>query len=169
MTLRVPYADFAATAKRFQIHEAFVCAHAGATEITGMMKESGRILFARTDVALETVREELAGKDLKVFDGVWSTETPELEERLMLEETYIAAVAYHSEDAMPGVWIDAYPFQPSPVQVLRALYDEFRDTGELAEVPFEEFVRLGTPNVVIAGPKEIEGYAVSKVETNPAK
>jgi hypothetical protein len=164
MTLRVPYGDFAAAAVRFHIAEAYVCAHAGATEVTGMMKETGRILFARTDVAMDTVRAELTEKGIKVFDGIWSAETPELEERMGTGETYIAAVAYHSEDAMPGVWIDAYPFQPSPVQVLRALYDEFRDTGELADVPFEEFVRLGTPNVVISGPKEIEGYAAAKSE-----
>jgi hypothetical protein len=169
MTLRVPYADFADAAKRFHISEAYVCAHAGATEVTGMMKESGRILFARTDTALDAVNDELSHAGLKVFDGVWSAETPELEEKGVVGETFIAAVAYHSEDAMPGVWIDAYPFQPSPVQVLRALYDEFRDTGELVEVPFEEFVRLGTPNVVIAGPKEIEGYAVAKIDSITAK
>ena len=161
MTLRVPYSDFAATATRFEAKEAYILTKRGATAVTSVMKSSGRILFARTDDSLEAVREELTKQGLLVFDGAWSIDPPD-EEVAGATEKYIAAVSYVSSETMPGIWIDAYPWQPTQVQVLRALYDEFRSTGECPEIPFEEFIRLSVPNVAIVGPLEIDGFLESK-------
>ena len=162
MTLHVPYSDFAAAATRFEVREAYILAKRGVTEISSVMKTSGRILFTRTDQSLDEVREDLTKKGLHVFDGAWSIEPPEEDARNSAAETFVTAVAYVSSEAMPGVWIDAYPWQPTQVQVLRALYDEFRDTGEVGEVPFEDFIRLASPNVAIVSPHEIEGFADTK-------
>ena len=162
MTLRVPYSDFAAAATRFEAREAYILARKGGTEVSAVMKSSGQILFSRTELPLDEVRLDLTNKGLHVFDGAWSLDPPE-EETTRCEETFIAAVSYVSSEAMPGIWIDAYPWQPTQVQVLRALYDEFRDTGEVGEVPFEEFIRLASPNVAIVSPHEIEGFVESKV------
>ena len=67
-----------------------------------------------------------------------------------------------SERLMPGVWVDAYSEQPSAAMALKGLYDEFRSTGEVGEISFEEFVRLALPNVVIVSPLEIEKFIESK-------
>ncbi|HLK13724.1 MAG TPA: hypothetical protein VKT78_02880 [Fimbriimonadaceae bacterium] len=163
MTLRVPYSDFAPAATRFEVREAYLIAKNGHTEISSVMKTTGRILFSRTETPLEEVREDLTKKGLHVFDGAWSIEPPEDELRAG-SERFVAAVSYVSGESTPGVWVDAYPWQPTQVQVLRALYDEFRDTGEVGEVPFEEFIRLASPNVVIVSPSELEGYLESKNE-----
>jgi hypothetical protein len=163
MTLRVPYSDFAAAATRFEVREAYILQKRGGTEVTSVTKDSGRILFSRTELTLEEAREDLTKKGLHVFDGAWSLDPPE-EDAGRCEDTFIAAVSYVSSEAMPGIWVDAYPWQPTQVQVLRALYDEFRDTGEVGEVPFEEFIRLASPNVAIVSPLEIEGFVESKVE-----
>ena len=162
MTLRVPYSDFAAAATRFEVREAYILTKSGVTEVSAVMKATGRILFARSDEALDAVREDLTKKGLHVFDGAWSLDLPEEDPGHEAPATFIAAVAYVSSEAMPGIWIDAYPWQPTQVQVLRALYDEFRSTGEVDEVPFEEFVRLALPNVAIINPNEIEGFVESK-------
>jgi len=162
MTLRVPYSDFAAAATRFEVREAYVLAKTGVTEVSSVMKASGRILFSRTDMPLDAVREDLTKKGLHVFDGAWSIDPPEEDVRHAGEEIFVAAVAYVSSETMPGIWIDAYAWQPTEVQVLRALYDEFRETGEVAEIPFEEFIRLASPNVAIVSPHEIEGLVETK-------
>lgn len=163
MTLRVPYSDFVAAATRFEVREAYIIAKHGATEVSSVMKSSGRILFSRTDTPLEDVRAQLSEGGLHVFNGAWSIDPPE-DEPCLAAETFIAAVAYVSSETMPGVWVDAYPWQPTQVQVLRAMYDEFRSTGEVAEIPFEEFIRLASPNVAIVSPLEVEGFIESKTE-----
>ncbi|MHB8637084.1 MAG: hypothetical protein ACYC96_11505 [Fimbriimonadaceae bacterium] len=163
MTLRVPYSDFAAAATRFEVREAYVLAKSCGTAVTSLVKTSGRILFSRTELSLEEVREDLTKKGMHVFDGAWSVDPPE-DDAAHTEAPFIAAVAYVSAEAMPGIWVDAFAWQPTQVQVLRALYDEFRDTGEVGEVPFEEFIRLASPNVAIVSPLEIEGFVDSKVE-----
>jgi hypothetical protein len=48
--------------------------------------------------------------------------------------------------------------------VLKAMYDEFRATGEVDEVPFEEFVQLANATVVIVSPVEIESFLKQKEE-----
>src|SRR5579863_5202455 len=164
MTLRVPYSDFAAAATRFEVREAYILARRGGTEVSSVMKTTGRILFSLTEMELEAVREDLTKKGLHVFDGAWSIDPPDEELNHTASEKFIAAVSYISSETTPGVWVDAYPWQPTQVQVLRALYDEFRETGEVGEIPFEEFIRLASPNVAIVSPLEIEGFVDTKVE-----
>jgi len=36
----------------------------------------------------------------------------------------------------PGIWIDAFPEAPSQMQVLRNMYEEFTETGEVSCVCF---------------------------------
>jgi hypothetical protein len=44
------------------------------------------------------------------------------------------------------------------------MFDEFRATGELDEIPFEEFSTLANANVVIVSPAEIDSYLRQKDE-----
>lgn len=163
MTLRVQYKDFAATATRYKVRDVYVAPGAGCIEATAALVPERSILFSRSEQPLEIVREDLKSAGFQVYDGAWSLDAPCDEDPPGgPSEAYIAAVAYHSEGASPGIWVDAYESLPSQVQVLRSLYDEFRETGELGEVPFEEFVRLASPNVVVVAPNEIQGYLTDK-------
>ena len=57
------------------------------------------------------------------------------------------------------------PLAPLEIaEVVKRLYEEFRETGELAEVAFEEFMKLAVPTIVVVGPEEIQRY----VERNAA-
>ena len=165
MTLRIPYDDFAATATRHKIREVYARPTGSGTELTAALGETDRILICRADEHVEAVRSRLKPHGIEVHNGVWSHDgESELIDEPEVTDGYVAAVSFLSEDPVPGVWIDAYPTLPSEVQVLRSLYDEFRTTGELGEVAFEEFVRLAQPNVVIAAPNEIQGYLAAKSE-----
>jgi hypothetical protein len=165
MTLRIPYDDFAATATRHKIRDVYARPSGTGTELTAALGDSNRIVVCRADEDVDAVRSRLKPHGVEVHNGVWSQDgASELIEEPVVTDGYIAAVSFVSEDTVPGVWIDAYPSLPSEVQVLRSLYDEFRATGELGEVAFEEFVRLAQPNVVIAAPNEIQGYLAAKTE-----
>jgi hypothetical protein len=43
------------------------------------------------------------------------------------------------------------------------MYEELRETGELSEVSFEEFVRLANANVVVVTPAQLRGYVMAKL------
>src|SRR5271166_4442905 len=105
MTLRVPFSDFAAAATRFEVREAYVLTKRGVTEVSSVMKATGRILFARTEQPIDAVREELTKKGLHVFDGAWSIDPPDEDPATSCEEKFIAAVAYVSSETMPGIWV----------------------------------------------------------------
>ena len=79
-----------------------------------------------------------------------------------LTEIYVAGVAYRTESGPPGLWMDAYAVQPTQVQVLKSMYDEMTSTGQMAEVSFEEFVRLSESNVVVAGPNDLRSFLALK-------
>ena len=90
--------------------------------------------------------------------GSWSLDGQEPECEAMAG-AYVAVVAYRTKDQKPGIWIDAFATEPTPADVLKRIYDEFRETGELPDVPFEEFMRLAFPNVAIVSPEELSLYS----------
>ena len=163
MTLQVPFEKFAALVeKRLGVKEAFVTAQSGCTAVTAADPSKDLILLSVVPTPVQATRKNLEAEGFEVFDGVWSvdghvdalaTEEPEL---------YVAAVAYSTGDAKPGVWVDAYKSFPSELQVSRQIYDEFIETGELGDTSFEEFLRLATPNVVIVAPSQLRGFAAAK-------
>jgi hypothetical protein len=163
MTLQVPFEQFAHTVKRvLSAREAYITHRGAGSLVTAAAHTGGTVVAAITPITPEAARAQLKVAGFETFEGAWSTEGA-----LDLcgpdpSEAYVAAVAYESIDKRPGVWIDAYPDQPSQVQVLRSMYDEFRDTGELAEVSFEEFVRVASATVVIVSPAQIRGYLEAK-------
>ena len=97
---------------------------------------------------------------LEVFEGEWSEDRTEASE----EEPalYVAAIAYRSKERAPGLWVDAFESPPIQGQVLKALYDEFLENGEIQDVSFEEFVRISEPTVVIVSPEDLSAFARSK-------
>lgn len=75
---------------------------------------------------------------------------------------WVAAVAYRSRELRPGVWVDAFPHEPTQLEVLRAMYDDFRETGDTKEVDFDEFCRLSMANVIIVSPHNLTAFARRK-------
>ena len=104
------------------------------------------------------VKSRLEKDGFKVHEGSWTLDGEPPANVRDLAAVHFAAVSYLSAADQPGVWIDAFPSQPSQVQVMKTLYEEFRSTGEMPEVSFEEFVRIAKPNVVIVTPSEIGNY-----------
>ena len=109
---------------------------------------------------LSFVDEPLA-KGMEVAHGGWSHNVAGISDSLG-ELPYIAAIAYKSSDEMPGLWVDAFSETPTVAVAIKALYDEFRDTGEIGDISLEEFVRVANPNVTIVGPNELERFLAAK-------
>lgn len=165
MTLHVPFEQFAKTVERLlDVKEAFVAPHGHGSRATAANAAKGILVVCHTDHPPDTAKLKLKHSGLELFDGGWSASEEPAAAAEDLCEAYVAAVSYKSSESMPGVWIDAHPTQPTAVQVLRLMYDEFRETGELPDVSFEEFVRLSEPNVIVVSPNEIQGYLERKLD-----
>lgn len=163
MTLHVSLEQFTETAKRVLGHgDAYIHTSHHGTSITAVHQTLDRIVSCWTPLSVNDVRKRLEKEGVKLFDGVWAHDGEIPSGYSELASVHIAAVSYRGEGEQPGVWIDAFEAQPTQVQVLKGLYEEFKSTGEMPEVSFEEFVRLAKPNVVIASPAEIAGYLEAK-------
>lgn len=163
MTLQVPFEGFAAAAARvLGAKEAYVTRHAAGALVTASNATSRTIVAALAGLSPDAAKAVLESRGLKVYEGVWAAEgLTDLGDDCMAE-AHVAAVAYTSGEGRPGLWIDAFDAVPTPAQVLRGMYEEFRDTGEAAEVSFEEFVRLANANVVVVTPAQLRGYLHEK-------
>jgi hypothetical protein len=134
---------------------AYVSHFRGGSLATAAEPESNTIIAAMSRSKLDDAIKALRDQQMEVAEGAWSTDENFTIEKGLACDAYVAAVAYQSGENRPGVWMDSYSFLPTEVQVLRAMHEEFRATGELSEVSFEEFVRLANPTVAIISPAEV--------------
>jgi hypothetical protein len=164
MVLTVPYDEFPEAVKRIEAREIFVSEKKGACLVTAANPQKDVIVAATTSSSFEEAKAALETKTVTVFRGEWSGDDVAEYENGNGETTYIAAVAYRSNESMPGLWVDAFPTMPTPQIVLKSLYDEFRDNSEIGNVSYEEFIGSAHPNVVILSPSEIATYLKQKDE-----
>jgi len=163
MTLHVPFEQFAETATRLFGHcDVFLSVTHRGTVATAIHSTQQRMVTANTSLEIKTCKAKLEKAGLKVFEGAWSQDGEEPGEEREFGDLHIAAVAYLAENGLPGVLVDAFEGEPTEVQSLRTIYEEFRSTGEVADVSFEEFVRLAKPTVAIVTPMEIGHYLEAK-------
>ncbi|MDR3691533.1 MAG: hypothetical protein P4L46_19290 [Fimbriimonas sp.] len=165
MTLNVPFEQFAETVQRvLETKEAYVSAAGAGCLVSAADVGKGFIVASRTDQTAAATKAKLEPAGFTVYDGAWTLAVDSQFHAEPQAEAFIAAVSYRSGETTPGVWVDAFPTMPTQVQVLRALYDEFRQTGELPDVSFEEFVRLSDPNVVVVTPNDVQSFLERKAE-----
>jgi hypothetical protein len=163
MTLLVPYEQFPDAVKRvLDTAIAYVSAHGESTVVSAYSATGATVVKSTVHAPIEDVRKTLKKSGMETFDGMWAADDAPLAESNSGAAVHIAAVAYASGEDKPGVWVDAYSAAPTQVQVLKAMFEEFRETGELDDVTFEEFVRLANPNVVVVTPSEIENFVAQK-------
>jgi hypothetical protein len=161
--LQVPYSEFAKTLERVLegCKDVYLSRHQQQTLVSAS-KPGMPVVAAMADTAMEATKTNLAAMGFNVFEGRWNSDLALGEEGDDLTEIYVAGVAYRTETGPPGIWVDAYAEQPTQVQVLKAMYDEMTKTGQMAEVSFEEFVRLSDANVVVASPNDLRSFLALK-------
>ena len=159
MTLEVPFEGFVEAARRLVGALPVFAAHEnGGTRLSAADPAKGIRVVSFTPKDPGPVGEILASEGLRVVEGRWIPD----DAPAAAGEVHIAAVAYRTSGTQPGLWVDAFPEAPTAIRAVRALYDEFRESGEVADVPFEEFMRLAEPTVVVLGPSELRGFAAAK-------
>lgn len=162
MTLNVDFDHFAEAVKRHLATKiAYVCRRESRTIVAAADPAANLIVSCSVKQEFASVKATLEKAGLEVAQGAWDDGT-ESSTNGLEARPFVAAVAYASDDEMPGVWVDAYATLPTQALVLKALYEEFRQTGEVGDVSFEEFVRQANPNVVIVSPQEIDTFLEEK-------
>jgi len=156
MTLRVSIDDFPEAVRRYAGGASvYVSGPQDGLTATAVNHETGVTVTTSVSGDIEALKTVLHAAGLELKPGSW-------EHQPDLDEVHVAGVAYPSRDAMPGLWIDVFPYPPTQVDVLRAFYEELAETGELSEVSFDQFVRQVPANVVILSPEELRVFAAKK-------
>jgi hypothetical protein len=164
MVLTVPYEEFAAACKRVGAKEVYLAPNGKGTVLTVGDLHKQVVIASKSDAPLTEVSEALESAGLNVFPGRWGDGSVEFAESSNGHSPFVAAVAYQSNDSTPGLWMDAFPTPPTPLIVLRTMFEEFKANSEIGEVTYEEFVRYARPNVVILTPGDIATYLAQKEE-----
>lgn len=162
MVLKVTFDDFPDAVRQYtEGQDAFLAEVPSGVAVTAGNPATGMIVSALADMDEEAARAVLAERGLKVHDGTWAMEADD--PVIGSEQVYFAAVAYRSREVVPGLWLDAFPYEPSRADVLREMFEEFIRNGEMKEVTFDEFVRSSFANVVVLSPDEVKGYLSKKI------
>lgn len=162
MVLQVDFERFAEEAKaRLGAQSAYVRPIPSGSRATAADPEKGLIVAADTPKSPQDAKAALESQGCTVLSGSWSLSDSAIAASLT-PETFVAAVAYRSADSKPGVWLDAFVTEPTPQEVLLTLFEEFRANGEVADVAFEEFLRLASPNVVVVRPEQLRYFVEQK-------
>jgi len=163
MVLKVTFEDFPGAVQQYTGgRDAFLAELPTGVSATAGNPQTGMIVGAVAEMDEPEARAVLEAAGLKVHEGTWAMEA---DDPLMgSDEVYFAAVAYRSREITPGLWLDAFPYEPSRADVLRVMYDEFIHNGEMKEVTFDEFVRSSFANVIILPPDMVKGYLAKKLD-----
>ena len=166
MVLKVEFKQFAEEAKSRVGQTVYLSEQPRGCIATAGDPTKDLIVVATAEKSLADARIELENAGLKVSIGLWGAalEFPTGNES---QPTYIAAVAYRSAEAKPGLWVDAFVTAPTPQEVLQRLFDEFRQQGEIAEASMEDFLNLASPNVVVVSPDEVRFFLEQKSSNQP--
>lgn len=161
MTLRVPFDGFIPALRRAGMEEAYVSPIPTGCVVTAADPKVEWRLYCRVKDTPENVWATLEAAGIQVYDGIWEGEADETDD-VGVAGAYIGAVSYETEEIKPGLWIDAFHDLPTQVQVLRCMYDEFKQTGETGDVTFEEFVRMANPTVLVLSPADLRSFLIQK-------
>ncbi|HLO98214.1 MAG TPA: hypothetical protein VK171_06440 [Fimbriimonas sp.] len=159
MTLRVPFAGFAEAVRRnLSTHDVYVHADRARTIVTAGQSDRTAVVIATVRQPKDEVVSTLHAEGFHVFDGFWSID----DDQELLELPYISAVAYRANAKATGVWVDASTTEPTPVQVLQAMYSELSEANEIDGVSFDEFTELAQATVTIISPVQLERFLEAK-------
>ncbi len=122
--------------------------------ITATDKGGFHIVSSTSNKAEKIVSAVLKKAGFEVIHGEWMESDAEPDSG----NFSVAAVAYKSHESMPGLWMEAFSEEPSKATVLRAIFDEFCETGELQGTTLEEFLENTHPNVVILSPDQTRRF-----------
>ncbi len=108
----------------------------------------------------------------KVFDGAWTmgsgtalgaaASAPAGPSSGPDSDFWIGAVAYKSAEDEPGVWVDVFVAQPTEEVVLKAMFDEFVRSGDLAESHYQDFLAEATPTVQVISARDVKSWLAKK-------
>lgn len=161
MLFRVDFENFVVAVNRLVgAKVAATAVREGRTVITASDPKSGVIVATSTAKPISEARSLLTGWGFEVIMGEFTNETSvDCQDENQEDDFWVAAVSYRSREDMPGLWVEAFGYEPTHGEVLKAIFEEFSNTGEIQGSSFDEFVRVGVPNVVILRRADLQRMA----------
>ncbi len=159
MTLRVPFDGFVEAVRRnLSTHDAYVHTDKARVVVSAGQGDKKMVVIASAHMTIEEARAKLHEGGLHVFDGLWSIG----DDFELMDMPFLGAVSYRANKERTGVWLEAYPEEPTETRVLQDLYEEFKESGELDEITFDQFEAGAQATVVVLNPDQIETFLTSK-------
>lgn len=159
MVLEVSFEDFLAEhTSLLPSAPVYVAPTRSGCQVTAADPKINFILYARTSKLEPAVAKTLTSAGKQVRKGAWIGE-----EALAIHgnmfDCHVAGVAYRSEGAQPGLWMEAFDNEPTSFDVLKRFYDEFKQGGFVGNLEMDAFCEAAEATVVILKPETIRQMA----------
>ncbi|MEI7987310.1 MAG: hypothetical protein WCI55_16940 [Armatimonadota bacterium] len=159
MTLRVPFDGFVEAVRRnLSTHDAYVHSDKARVVISAGQGDKKMVVIAAAHMTVEEAKSKLHAEGLHVYEGLWSIG----DDFDLMDMPFLGAVSYRANKERTGVWLEAYPELPTETRVLQDLYEEFKDSGELEDISFDQFEASAQATVVVLSPDQIETFLTTK-------
>lgn len=162
MILKVEYSAFAdAVKKHLPESPIYLSREIGRVIVSAADPNHDLMILSHTASPISTVRNQLQEHGLTTESGRWMSDAAEHDSEQA--EIYVAAVAYRSSEAKPGLWVDIFPTKPTTSDVMQAFYEEFSLEGIGTNLTLDQFIKLCEPNIVVLDPTEISSFLAKKL------
>src|SRR5689334_86477 len=114
MILKVSIEDFPATVRRIiGVDDVYVATHGTGSVATASAPGKDVIVTALSPKDPELVTADLKKEKLEVHAGMWTQDGDDPDQTTRQIDVYIGAISYHTNQATPGLWVDAFPIEPT--------------------------------------------------------
>lgn len=158
MHLRLAASDFLTECAHYEMPERLYRSQGDAPYRVIAFSADRGLVLETTDVTQSQI-EQWEDEGYQIIAADWSTGGAGPDSMESATAVYVAAVAYQSSERKPGLWMDAFAEAPSTGDVLSALYEEFRENGDIGDLSLEAFLKIARPNVVIMSPDQLRIFA----------
>lgn len=155
MTLSVPFDQFAHEVKErlpkqpvyLRWKHGHVHASCGDPSLPLLVLSTGNLSLAEAE-------KRLAGEGIEVRRGHWGDVDPEDDAPL-----WLGIVAYRSDEAKPGLWVEAFPVEPTSALVVETMLEEFRRQGLVGDLTLDQFIAKADLHTMVFAPEDLAQMA----------
>ena len=155
MTLSVPFEQFVSEVKaRLPKQPVYLRWKAGRMHATCADPSLPLAIVSSAALSLREAEKALKDAGIEARFGEWGTVEPGDE-----KPYWLGVVAYRSDEAKPGLWVEAFSTEPTPAFVVEAMLEEFRQHGIVKDLTLEKFVAQADLNAMVFAPEELAAMA----------
>lgn len=155
MTLSVPFEQFAReVTQRLPKQPAYLRWKNGRLHASAGDPAVPLLVVSEGTLSLADAEHQLAAAGIEVRRGHWGDVDPTDDSPI-----WLGVVAYRSDEAKPGLWVEAFTVEPSSALVVETMLEEFRRQGLVGDLTLDQFIAKADLHAMVFAPEQLAAMA----------